>query len=191
VRIIGLAGLKTSGKDSTYEAIKAAQTDLNVARVGFADKLKVFVAKSLGYEGSEASLIDLMNECKEDWEFDVLDAAGPFAAFDGRQLLQRIGEQARESFGDEFWVDHVLPFDIARRALYGNVDVLCVTDVRYANEAFRILQLGGEVWEIRRPGTASDGHVTEEPLPASIVTRVLKNDGSLNDLAGQVGRALA
>lgn len=194
MRIIGLAGLKTSGKDSTYLAIKAALADQNVDRVGFADKLKVLAAKTLGYDGSNERLIDLMNECKEKWLFEAGEASDfdgqGFLSFSGRELLQRLGEFGRVEFGDEFWIDQVLPWH-DMRLKYPGVDVLCVTDVRYSNEAFRILQLGGEVWEVRRPGLSSDGHVTEQPMPDHLVTVIIENDSNLEALDAAVAEALS
>jgi hypothetical protein len=98
-------------------------------------------------------------------------------------------------FGESFWVDQVLPPpDVtgrqptprhARSHLRaaagdhrsvdglkprGNFNTLCVTDVRYPNEAERVLALDGEVWEVVRPGLEPDGHSSEEPLPRELVT---------------------
>jgi hypothetical protein len=104
-------------------------------------------------------------------------------------------------FGDSFWVDQVLPdgsaafqhvWETVGRNTEGarNTGVLpaigVITDVRYPNEAFKVLQNGGEVWEVVRPGLVSDGHITEQPLDRALVTQTITNDGTLEDLARTV-----
>jgi hypothetical protein len=132
----------------------------------------------------------------------------------GRQYLQEFGQYARVVFGESFWVDQVLPppdgiatgiaghlHDSAYAPLQAIIDpwtgeprgafnFLCITDVRYPNEAERVLRLGGETWEIVRPGLESDGHSSENPLPRELVTRVIVNDGTVDDLREKVVAAL-
>src|SRR5208282_957774 len=77
MRLIGIAGLKTSGKDTTFKAIASALPNQNVRRVAFADKLKELSAIALGYGGgapwsSESDdLIALMDEAKERWDIGI------------------------------------------------------------------------------------------------------------------------
>lgn len=121
----------------------------------------------------------------------------------GRSYLQNLGAQARRVFGDTFWIDQVLPnpgdydgddweqqLESELWSRVGDVDWVCVTDVRYANEAQRVLDLGGEVWEIQRPGLESDGHSSETPLPAELVTLTITNDGTLDDLKLRIADAM-
>ena len=61
-----------------------------------------------------------------------------------------------------------------------------ITDLRYANEAERVLELGGEVWEILRPGLESDGHITEQPLPRALISRQFLNDGTLEQFKTKI-----
>ena len=97
-----------------------------------------------------------------------------------REFIQNLGHGARLTFGDDFWVDQVLPkpginyifkdkvvwrADAALRAMYPNTDVLVLSDLRYENEAQRVLDLGGVIWQVSRPGFFSDGHESEQPLP--------------------------
>ena len=74
---------------------------------------------------------------------------------------------------------------------YPDVDVLCVTDVRYPNEADRVHQLGGEVWQIVRPGLESDGHSSEIPLPAEKVDLSIFNGFEIETLYSTVEEVLA
>lgn len=229
MRIIGLNGLKTSGKDTAYACIRdvTARYDLgdNVAfvvkRVGFADKLKIVAAKALGFDRSDAECIELMDSFKNRSSFSILyddphDNAlreaepeqdwSQLHDLNGRQYLQNLGSYARTVFGDTFWIDQVLPTKRQQyhdrdagwywkleldTNEYAGVDILVITDVRYPNEADRVKALGGEVWEIQRPGLTSDGHVTEQPLPDELVDRVIVNDGTIANLESKIEEALA
>lgn len=164
-------------------------------------------AKALGYQGEDSILIDIMDEFKETGVvyFDENPAGElPDGQITGREYLQNFGNEARNVFGDTFWIDQVLPQpsphpardvrvsdnSVALEAKYPDVDVLCITDLRYPNEAQRVNALGGTVWEVLRPGTASDGHVSETPLPAGLVYQQILNVGSLDDLTAEVKIAL-
>lgn len=202
--LIGINGFKRSGKGETGLAIHAVASDhfLNTTLLGFADKLKILAAKALGFtERSDAECIALMDECKERWIFDIAkDNAHrhvPWHTLTGREYLQNLGNEARTVFGDDFWVDQVLPKAPTYpsygprmvEALYGT-DYVAFTDLRYPNEAQRVLDLGGEVWEVLRPNTDSDGHASEKPLPRHLVTRQIHNNGDLMALRYEVDKAL-
>lgn len=214
MRLIGINGFKESGKDTTYGII--LKHNPLTRRGAFADKLKTLAALALGYDFQQYSvqeLVEKMDECKQDWKFEVWqtryqdrDTTGKslVVAFTGRQYLQWLGANAREVFGDTFWIDQVLPqpYEVWKdgrmspeneRLLsdrYPGAQVVVVTDVRYPNEAERIKDLGGKVWEIIRPGLESDGHSSEIPLPRDLVDRVIHNDGSLEQLEARVLEAL-
>lgn len=221
MRLIGINGFKGSGKDTTYECIKnwarineEPDYPIVVTRVAFADKMKIMAGKALGFiELNDDECIKIMNKCKAAWDITVLAPRSPeregracIASFNGRQYLQWFGGEARNVFGDTFWIDQVLPnvqvadgvsirsreisgeYSLMKR--YQGTDILCVTDVRYPNEAQRILDLGGEIWEIIKPGLKSDGHGSEVILPHNLVTKSLINDGSVDDLRSLVAAAL-
>lgn len=195
MNLIGITGFKTSGKDTTFEAIRAL-TGGNAVRRAFADNLKRIGALALGLE------FDTMDSFKESGLLDVntdgMAGLSPVQheLVSGRQYLQNLGVGAREVFGANFWVDQVLPVDPRKRELIWSCDVLgppkwgVVTDVRFPNEAERVLDLGGEVWEIVRPGLESDGHASEIPLPRELVTRTILNDGTITKLDDMVDDAL-
>lgn len=228
VGIIGINGFKRSGKGETAAAILSLCQDNAVHGVetGFAHKVKVLGARALGFvDLSEEECVDLMNEAKEEWLFNIFREfreplpglrQGDVVWHDltGREYLQHIGTEARKIFGADFWVDQVLPkpggpFEIGRIRLgadpkpymqslsdrrlderYPGVDWLAISDLRFENEAQRVLELGGEVWEVIRPGTESDGHDSEQVLPRELVTRQIINDGNLMDLRFEVEKAL-
>ena len=205
--LVGINGFKGAGKDTVFGYLaEHAPEDWNVQRVAFADKLKLMAVSALGPglfddepKRSEYQLA-VANKLKESGVLDVawgdLDHEGVHLT--GRQYLQFFGGEARRIFGDTFWIDQVLPNvspiegwagTLAHEALeaaYPGVDLLVVTDVRYPNEALRVKALGGQVWEIVRPGLVSDGHSSEIPLDPSLVDLVIENDHGLPALSAVV-----
>lgn len=208
MKIIGINGFKRSGKGETALAVEYLLRDQNVKSVGFADKLKILGAKTLGFTYiSDGECITLMDEAKEHWTLGMHFGTSyePFHHITGRQYLQNLGNEARSVFGEDFWIDQVLlnPANIDERdwsqnddvteyvaEQYPGVDVLCITDLRYENEARRIKDCGGVVWEVLRPGAESDGHASETQLPNELVDWQIFNDGDLSHLESLVGEAL-
>lgn len=191
MRLIGLNGFKGSGKDTAYGFIKAAiaPSDSVAYRVAFADKLKYAALLALKVGPDDA--LEFADDLKADGDIAV-GIGGNFAfGITGREYLQGFGVAGRAIFGVDFWVDQVLPRTRAGlEAEYLWVDVLVVTDVRFPNEAERVTELGGEVWQIRRPGEESDGHESEQRLPDDLVDRVIHNDGTLDEFEVAVLSAL-
>lgn len=208
--IIGINGFKRSGKGETGKSIEAQVMVGGVKQVGFADKVKILGARALGFtDRTDEECIALMDIAKEKWLIHMTTEPSPggwLPAFDmgeitGRQYLQNVGTEARKIFGDDFWVDQVLPRPVLYadrdlthaerlREMHPGVDWLVITDLRFENEAQRVLDLGGEVWRVTRPGTESDGHDSEQRLPDHLVTRELDNSGDLQHLDDEVAEAL-
>lgn len=225
IKLVGINGFKRSGKGEVADALFHDYVgDGTVHLVGFADKLKQIAALSLGFDRPPRELIGLMDQAKTDWLIHVAktttgqplpaDYMGEtlmmtnFHVLSGREFLQNLGNEARGVFGDDFWVDQVLPRPVDHcpgmnsldhhiqnslnlRRYYGEeVDVVAFTDLRYPNEAKRVQSLGGVVWEVLRPGTGSDGHASEQPLPPELVDYQIHNDGDLVELAYKVSDAI-
>lgn len=215
MKLIGINGLKGSGKDTTYECVKAlveaftepTEADLTgrAERRAFADNLKIMAALALGYAGDDETLIASMNLLKEKGSVGswLDDSAGLDGCLNitGRRYLQEFGNRAREVFGDTFWVDQVAPLNSGSfREVWGTLGrkgpkvgypaVGCVTDVRYPNEAERIQKCGGTVWEVIRPGLESDGHASEKPLPRELVDEQIVNDRTHDDLMRTVAATI-
>lgn len=129
----------------------------------------------------------------------------------GREYLQELGTRARQMFGADFWVDQVLPrpvqveperedrHDLERHVndgnlarLYPEIDVVAITDLRFENEAQRVLDLGGVVWRVNRPGIESDGHASEQRLPDHLVSHEIDNsvEGDFDHLSDEVYAAI-
>jgi hypothetical protein len=202
VRVIGLTGRARAGKDTVASIIADELGDLHVIREGFADKLKISAARALGIAGTPEDCIAACDALKVDGQVEVeLGMFGPVDTITGRRFLQLYGTEAhRDVFGEDFWLDAVLPTRLVTGDLFGSpalaldrfdADVLVVSDVRFPNEAERVLDVGGEVWEVLRPGgPLVEGHSSEEPIPAGLVTRSIVNDDHLDHLAHLVRDAL-
>lgn len=214
MRLIGINGRLRSGKDTAFEIIKKACEHpddpglFRVEREAFADRLKQSAAAALGVPAEDA--LAFCNMLKTEGTITVnLDSIGSFEV-SGREYLQWYGTEAhREVFGDSFWIDALLPISnehpsrdtreisnkIVREQRFPGVDVLVITDVRFTNEATRILRLGGEVWKIeadKRLGPLpADAHPSEHPLPDAFVTHVVPNNGTLEEFERNVREALA
>lgn len=187
--LIGLNGFKTAGKDTVYEFIRDYfeqhyYRHVDIQRVGFADKLKVVAYDSLfkhivspleqsaGRQLGAENKINFINDNKEEQIAEDINV---------REFLQNLGQAGRERFGETFWIEQALSEDVLARA-----DLTVVTDVRYPNEAQHIKDLGGDIWLVNRPGLESDGHASEQPLPADLIDCVVDNSGSLDDLRERV-----
>lgn len=186
--LIGLHGKAESGKDSTWLFIldwSAKHGNRVARRDAFADRMKWSAARlfmptvprDIGREWG-----DLVKH--EQFSVAVMDGDEIIHHITGRQLIQRYGTEAhRDIFGDSFWIDVVLDG-------YNEDDgtILVITDVRFENEAQAIKELGGEVWEIVRPGVeiADSDHRSEAELPVKYIDRVLVNSGDLFDLEAMV-----
>lgn len=170
--IVGLLGRMRSGKDSLASAL--------VERYGFrrralADPLKELLLDVdpvvLLPDGTHGVLRSLVES--EGWE-------GAKAVPGVREMLQALGEGARQRLGDDVWVRPLLPSLSA-----GSVPTV-VTDVRYRNEADALVRAGGLLVRVLRPGAhaadAASLHVSETELHEAPVHLEVVNDGTLDEL---------
>src|SRR3954471_8195190 len=136
MKIIGLTGRKRHGKNEVGNAI--CQFMPGAVTVGFADKLKISMMRSLGFnDRSEAELIELADTLNGDAHFQLTykEPNSPLKfschEFSARQLLQWYGtEGGRKTFGDSFWIDQVLP-ETPVALKYGGAPLLVITDIRF------------------------------------------------------------
>lgn len=161
-RLIGLAGFKRSGKDTAAQALLRAG---GWVRVAFADALREEVFKQYP---AAAQVPDAQKD-------------RPRKELGGRSLralLIEIGMQRRAQDPD-YWVRLALD----RIAIeLDNGHSVVVTDVRMPNEVDALRRLGALLVWIKRPGTQSNGHVTEQDISADC-DLVLHNYGTPEDLA--------
>lgn len=174
--IIGLTGLKGSGKD-TVAAYLIKQHGFE--RRAFADPLKKSVAALLKIPYHEVDIMKNDNAIEISLEAPMPDSLGVVSRFTFREFLQRYGTEAhRDVFGEDFWVDHCLPMG----HYYPNKKI-AITDVRFESEAKRVRLLEGSIVYVDRPGLGTeDQHRSEAGLPGKYIDYVLVNDGSIDTL---------
>lgn len=205
MRVIAFAGAARSGKNTAaaMTAIELTGLGYSVIAEGFADRLKVSAARALGFDGTDHGLVETMDMFKVCGSVESRVEWGPNdvqeSRLTGREFLQHYGTEAhRDVFGADFWLDAVVPVSEAEGIISGSTlarddaDFLLVTDLRFENEAQRVLDVGGEVWEIHRPDLIKfeASHSSEAPLAPRFITRTLPNIGDLLDLRELVRLAL-
>jgi hypothetical protein len=165
--IIGLSGYARSGKD---EVAKILVEDYGYQRVAFADKIRDFL-----YETNPQVGGNRLQHLVDTYSWDVAKSQPEV-----RHLLQSIGVGARKIFGDLFWVNQALNFSHPLDHIVNNY---VVTDVRFVNEADKIKSMDGQLWRIKRPGIEPiNNHISERDLDGYPVDKILKNEGTLEDL---------
>lgn len=211
--LLGLHGPAQSGKDTAFAAIKstAAEAGFRAARRGFADKLKLSAMLLFKPDATLEEAVAWADDFKFNGHILALTAREelhpevegspsevwhePDFEITGRQLLQRYGTEAhRDVFGQNFWVDALLPYheshydeddprgrprwwdNFTDNAVDPLPHIAVITDVRFPNEAERIHYLGGQVWRIDRHDLKrGDGHASEQNLDDSLIDHVLIN----------------
>lgn len=183
MKLIALCGAAGAGKDTVADMLPAR-------KLAFADALYREVAQAFGE--SEEWL--KRREFKETLQWELRVDACQHEAFCGylrwsgniyqgssddgqhprspRQILQWWGDYRRAQDPDYFV-----------KLMRPEGDTV-ITDVRFPNEAALIRQLGGQLWQIRRPGyeAGGTGHASDTDGSEFRPEVVLENFGSLDDL---------
>jgi hypothetical protein len=174
--IIGLHGSKRSGKDTAYKFIQSAYP--HAQRLAFADKIKESLAALFGVSIRE------INTLKEERGVFKIESQSFEHSYTWRSFAQRYGTEAhRDIFGENFWVDMILP----KEPNVPDEELWVITDVRFENEAERIKHLGGHIICINRPNLFyNDSHISEERLPEEFFSYIIDNKSSLNQFKERV-----
>lgn len=179
--IVGLGHVKQVGKGSAAEGL---QRDLGFREIGFADKLKelamisdpIIYANAVTNVGVGSGRLAKLVQSVGGWD----KAKDTFPEI--RAYLQRLGEGGRAVFGDYFWIDQVFAQVI-------DEERVVVSDVRYRNEFEHILECGGKLIRIDRPGYLPVGHVSETDLAEihdEMWDAVVVNDGTVIQLQQKI-----
>lgn len=179
-RIVGISGWKRHGKDSAAKPLIADGLTL----MKFADPVydgllaldpyvstqRVPARPDLG-EPTDGHRMVRLSELVATWGWDKVKEEYD----EVRRLLQFYGTEAgRGIHGWDCWVDAAW-----RRAPEGD---LVFTDVRFINEAQSIVDRGGEIWRVIRPGAPvpdADAHISETELNDWPFDAVLINERDL------------
>ena len=146
-------------------------------RVGFADPLRRMVVELINSAGYPWDQSQRFVQWEKETPLELLPGA-PTA----RHLLRTLGtEWGRDVIHPELWVE---VWASKVRAMGCPV---VADDVRFPNEAAKILSMGGELWAVTRPGCNDDsGHRSEAGLGDAPFARVIVNDGTLAELQQRV-----
>lgn len=173
MKILGLAGLPRSGKDSVGRILVQSY---GFARCSFAAPIKDMLIAGLGLTRAEVE-----DEDKE----RVIARLGTTP----RYLMQTLGtEWGREMIGPDTWLS--IAEQRSRGFRTAGMPVV-FTDVRFENEATWIRRLGGAIWHVLRPlGNVIDLHASNRGITVVPgVDSVLTNDEGLAQLERQVEAA--
>lgn len=176
--LIGLCGAAGAGKNTVAELL----TDSNggpFVQIAFADPLYECVSTITGLS------VDRIKDR------EVKETVIPWLGKSPRQLLQTLGtEWGRGTVHPEIWIRIAME----RAGQHQTFSGVVVTDVRFDNEAQAIVDAGGEVWRVARPGwrcLADDAatHPSEAGVSDHLIARIIDNSGSLDDLRLQLTAA--
>ncbi len=172
VFVIGLAGLRGSGKSAVAAALceELSGEGVDVMQVSFARRIKEVVNTLVG---------------TDQWEKgDVLYGSGDW---DVRQFLMQFGtEFVRDNLGEHFWIDVV-----AQQVLERQPSVVVIDDMRFPNEYAFVRVLGMGVL-IEREGTASHAGVHRSEMPDALgIADVIANNADISDAVRAVRDVVA
>lgn len=149
--IIGIGGLKRSGKDELARAIisHARQNGVILWNIAFADALRDTAAAAYGVPVNEFSSDQLKDEVHPAW------------GITRRQMLINLGVPATllPPAGVDHWVRR---WQQSLSDLPMNTSGVIAADIRRTNEAAAVHDMGGVNILVRRPGITWNGHITEK-----------------------------
>ena len=173
--ILGLTGRMGAGKDTVAHRLAIMlHPDTAVERRAFADPLKESVCALFGIRRWQ---LELMKNDPDAY----IELSAPYSNVNTtrvtpREFMQRYGLEAhREVFVDDFWLDLTLP----KHTITPTKTLIVVTDCRFPNEAERVKELGGIVFEVVGPQGQMDpgaAHASERALPTHLLDGYIYND---------------
>ena len=153
--LIGIAGRARSGKDTVANFIVAA---IGGYRYSFADPIRAMLAP-LGVDMSDPY-----------WQARKEEPI-PALSVSPRRMMQTLGtEWGRQLINPDLWLI------MAHQRLLQNGPGMIISDVRFDNEAQRIVDLGGEVFEILgRSEDGVKGHPSEAGVARELIATTVDN----------------
>lgn len=162
--IIGVTGLKGSGKSEVFNAISG--TFRGAAHICLSDPI---------YSECAQFLFDTSRkEMEADKEFY-------------RPLTQWWAVYRRRNKGADYWVNKSL---VKFNRIKNKSEIVVFTSVRMLEEVQAIRDLGGKIWKVVRPGVEFDSHQTEASVISIREDVGLHNDSTLLAFHNRVVRAM-
>lgn len=191
MKLIALCGAAGAGKDTVADMLPAR-------KLAFADTLYAEVAEAWGVtvewlkdrKRKGGPQPELRVGYSKDKDFVAHFMGGrttdpPLWVWRSpRQILQWWGDYRRAQDPDYF-------VRVTEQHALNGFGPCVITDVRFPNEAALVRQLGGQLWQIRRPGyeAGGTGHASDTDGSEFGPDRVIVNCGSLDYLRDQVFEA--
>ena len=183
--IIGLTGKMKSGKDTVADIIiESSKHKAFAKKVSCADPLKRLCIEFLGLHEKDVYTQEGKETSNHTW------------GMTNREILQKIGTDAmRNNFHKDVWaicLKSALEDEMAIETQAGGdmERVIIVPDVRFNNEAQAIIDLGGYVFEVTRPGAEGDDHASEQGIDRDLINVTINNDSTIEDLKVKVLKVL-
>lgn len=172
--LIGLLGIKRSGKDTSAEHLVK---EYGFRSMAFADPLKS-IASTLFFFNDEQLHGDLKEVTDKEW------GVTPRHVFQqlGTEIIRNNMGKVIPDIGENFWVEHTRVKINRIRKEEPNKRIV-ITDVRFPNEANLIKDKGGIIIKIIRPALKSDdGHASEVQVDEIDADYNIINDSTIEDL---------
>lgn len=172
--LIAVTGYKNSGKNAVCNVL---HNHYGYTITGFADVLKAMAYDINPWIVKDARLQEVIRAFGWDSAKEIYPEV--------RRFLQYLGtEGGRRHLGENVWVDawkrNITPMlDLAEVGV-------CVSDMRFLNEAAGVRDLGGICWRVKRPGYVAGEHASELEQDQIRVEALINNDHDLDYLAGSV-----
>ena len=166
--VIGLSGKIRSGKSRVAKIFKKVlEKEGKTCEIkSFASPIYEIVSELYRTDVEQVkkdkrdNLIVLMNNSSYN------GAGSDFFASSYREILQKIGTTARDRADEDIWVNALFGYD--NEKVKGDFtwtsDYWIIDDVRFPNEAKRILECNGKLIRINRPDAEDNEHIIENSL---------------------------
>lgn len=171
---------RQAGKDTGagFASEWATEHGRQAKRLGFADAGKELAALALGM-GDTENMIKTMDMFKLDGGISIEVSEGLGHHITGRDFLINLMEGVRSMFGQDAWIDHVLP--TLEPGMGYLPDITLISDLRFMPEVMAVGRRGGKIVEIvnpraEEPDGRSEGEISEGYIDYQIV-----NDGTLEE----------
>lgn len=206
-KIIGLTGPAGSGKDTIADILQA---EAGAGRLAFADALRADIARGFGVDvalltqrhtkeqPTDALALSRCNNGAFTLHIGMLHFAGQpihevlAAPRSPRQIMQWWGTDFVRAKEPLHWVLRTR-LAIRRAQLVHPGRPIVLTDVRFADEAALVRELGGAIWQVRRPGceVVRGAHESEVTGAQFAPDFVIDNRLGIDYLRAQVREAWA
>lgn len=187
-KLIGICGHARSGKDTVGQYLN--QTRPDTYKLAFADALKAASAAMFGIDLDKFYDDELKEHPDPVWNV----SPRKIAQFFGTEMVRDTLDRLIPGMGANFWIQRMAHTLNGQCEIvpYEADEVVVITDVRFQNEYDWIIENGGIIIHLTRPGAEGTvgipGHASEGSLNFHEPYRTyrLTNDATLEDLHGAV-----